>query len=160
MATCCARSWRSCAAWPSMSRSTRLNYASRSRRKSLSGGSTRWPKIVFTIETRKHIESLRTSHTDLPSYSRFQLRTEFLKRTISTTRSRTNPMPVGTFTAVLHKEGELYVAECPEVGTVSQGKTIDEALANLREATELYLEEFPSVDHGRPLVTVFEARFA
>ena len=49
-------------------------------------------------------------------------------------------MPVGTFTAVLHKEGELYVAECPEVGTVSQGKTVEEAVANLQEATELYLE--------------------
>jgi len=69
-------------------------------------------------------------------------------------------MPVGTFTAVLHKEGDLYVAECPEVGTVSQGKEIEEAVANLREATELYLEEFPPKDHGRPLVTVFEARFA
>jgi len=69
-------------------------------------------------------------------------------------------MPGGTFTAVLHKEDSLYVAECPEVGTVSQGKTIEEAVANLREATELYLEEFPLVDHGRPFVTVFEARFA
>jgi len=48
-----------------------------------------------------------------------------------------------TFTAVLHKEEDLYVAECPEVGTVSQGYTIEEAVANLREATELYLEEFP-----------------
>ena len=48
-----------------------------------------------------------------------------------------------TFTAVLHKEDALYVAECPEVGTVSQGYTIEEALANLKEATELYLEEFP-----------------
>ena len=36
----------------------------------------------------------------------------------------------------------MYVADCPEVGTVSQGKTIEEALANLKEATELYLEEF------------------
>lgn len=69
-------------------------------------------------------------------------------------------MPIGTFTAILHKEGELYVAECPEVGTVSQGASIEEAVANLREATELYLEEFPSGDLGRPLVTVFEARFA
>jgi predicted RNase H-like HicB family nuclease len=69
-------------------------------------------------------------------------------------------MPVGTFTAVLHKEDGLYVADCPEVGTVSQGKTVEEAVANLREATELYLEEFPLVNHGRPLVTVFEARFA
>ena len=33
-------------------------------------------------------------------------------------------------------------------------------VANLQEATELYLEEFPPVDHGRPFVTVFEARFA
>jgi len=48
-----------------------------------------------------------------------------------------------TFTAVLHKEGMLYVAECPEIGTVSQGRTLEEALANLKEATELYLEEFP-----------------
>ena len=69
-------------------------------------------------------------------------------------------MKVGTFTAVLHKEEELYVAECPEVGTVSQGTTIEDAIANLREATELYLEEFPLVEHGRTLVTIFEARFA
>jgi predicted RNase H-like HicB family nuclease len=46
-------------------------------------------------------------------------------------------------TAVLHKEDDLFVAECPEVGTVSQGYTLEEAVANLREATELYLEEFP-----------------
>jgi predicted RNase H-like HicB family nuclease len=69
-------------------------------------------------------------------------------------------MPVGTFTAVLHKEGELYVAECPEVGTVSQGKTVEEAVVNLKEATELYLEEFPPEGSSRPLVTVFEARYA
>lgn len=31
----------------------------------------------------------------------------------------------------------------PETGTTTQGETIEEALANLREATELYLEEFP-----------------
>ena len=47
------------------------------------------------------------------------------------------------FSAVLRKEDDLYVAECPEVGTVSQGYSVDEAIANLREATELYLEEFP-----------------
>jgi len=52
-------------------------------------------------------------------------------------------MPVGTFTAVLHKEGELYVDDCPEVGPVSPGKTVEEAVANLQEATEVYLEEFP-----------------
>jgi predicted RNase H-like HicB family nuclease len=47
-----------------------------------------------------------------------------------------------TFTAILHEEEDMYVAECPEVGTVSQGKAIEEAIDNLREATELYLEEF------------------
>jgi predicted RNase H-like HicB family nuclease len=69
-------------------------------------------------------------------------------------------MPIGTFTAVLHKERALHVAECPEVGTVSQGATIEEPVANLKEATELYLEEFLPENPSRPLVTVFEARYA
>ncbi len=50
-------------------------------------------------------------------------------------------MAARTFSAVLHQEENLCVAECPELGTVSQGYTIEEALANLKEATELYLEE-------------------
>jgi predicted RNase H-like HicB family nuclease len=69
-------------------------------------------------------------------------------------------MPTGTFTAVLHKERDLYVAECPEVGTVSQGSNLEEAIANLKEATELYMEEFQPESSSRPLVTVFEARYA
>jgi len=36
-----------------------------------------------------------------------------------------------------------YVALNPETGTTSQGDSIEEAFANLQEATELYLEEFP-----------------
>ncbi len=47
-----------------------------------------------------------------------------------------------TFTAIVYREDDLFVAECPEVGTVSQGYTIEEAIENLTEATELYLEEF------------------
>jgi predicted RNase H-like HicB family nuclease len=61
-----------------------------------------------------------------------------------------------TFTAILHKEGDLYVAECPEVGTVSQGSSLDEAVTNLREATELFLEEFPLPEGERSLLTTFE----
>jgi len=61
-----------------------------------------------------------------------------------------------TFTALIHKEGDWYVADCPEVGTVSQGKTVEEAIANLKEATELYLEEFPLPDSAPPLLTTFE----
>jgi predicted RNase H-like HicB family nuclease len=62
-----------------------------------------------------------------------------------------------TFTAVIHRDEDLFVAECSEVGTVSQGRTIEEALANLKEATELYLEEFPLESMPeRSFVTTFE----
>jgi predicted RNase H-like HicB family nuclease len=61
-----------------------------------------------------------------------------------------------TFGAILFKEEDLYVAECPEVVTVSQGQSIEEALFNLKEATELYLEEFPLPAGERPLLTTFE----
>lgn len=66
-------------------------------------------------------------------------------------------MSIRTFTAVLHKEDDLYVAECPEVGTISQGYTIEKAIENLKEATELYLEEFPLEEISKPLMTTFEA---
>ena len=36
-----------------------------------------------------------------------------------------------------------FVAMNPETGTHTQGETVEEALANLKEASELYLEEFP-----------------
>jgi len=62
-----------------------------------------------------------------------------------------------TFSAIIHKEEDIYVAECTEVGTVSQGYAIEEALANLKEATELYLEEFPLPDTAKPIMTTFEA---
>ncbi|MBT4485253.1 MAG: type II toxin-antitoxin system HicB family antitoxin [Candidatus Latescibacteria bacterium] len=62
-----------------------------------------------------------------------------------------------TFTAVIHKEEDLYVAECPEVGTISQGRTIDESISNLKEATELYIEEFPQKEVSKSIMTTFEA---
>ncbi len=46
------------------------------------------------------------------------------------------------FTAVITKEGKWYVAHCVELDVVSQGKTIEEAQTNLKEAVELYLESF------------------
>ena len=60
------------------------------------------------------------------------------------------------FTAVIHREEDMYVVECPEVGTVSQGKTIEEAMKNIKEATELYLEEFSFKENGKPIMTTFE----
>jgi len=61
-----------------------------------------------------------------------------------------------TLMAVLHKEEDMYVAECPVVGTVSQGRTLEEAIDNLKEATELYLEEFPMKKERKSLITTFE----
>ena len=44
----------------------------------------------------------------------------------------------------------------PETGTGSQGDTLEDAIANLREAVELYLEEFPMKAGAPPVVTSFE----
>ncbi|MEG4172574.1 MULTISPECIES: type II toxin-antitoxin system HicB family antitoxin [unclassified Microcoleus] len=44
------------------------------------------------------------------------------------------------FTGIIYKEEDRYIAECPEIGTVDQGETIEEAIANLKQATKLYLE--------------------
>lgn len=54
-----------------------------------------------------------------------------------------------------------YVAFNPETGTTSQGESVAEAVENLREATELFLEEFPQ--HrilGHALMTTFELSHA
>ncbi len=69
-------------------------------------------------------------------------------------------MTTKTFTAIIHFEEDIYVAECPEVGTVSQGESIEEAITNLKEATELYLEEFPLPENSFPIKTTFEANYA
>ncbi|WP_293129234.1 type II toxin-antitoxin system HicB family antitoxin [Microcoleus sp. bin38.metabat.b11b12b14.051] len=60
------------------------------------------------------------------------------------------------FTAIVYWEEDVYVAECPEVGTASQGETIEEAIANLKEATELYLEELSLPKTSPRLLTTFE----
>jgi len=65
-------------------------------------------------------------------------------------------MKTEALTAVLHKEGDLYVAECPVVGTVSQGFSVEEAVGDLKEATELYLEKFALVPATGPLLTTFD----
>lgn len=54
------------------------------------------------------------------------------------------PDPDGGFTALN-----------PETGSASQGGTVQEAIDNLREAVELYLEEFPTAFTSAPLVTTF-----
>ncbi|NDP42173.1 MAG: type II toxin-antitoxin system HicB family antitoxin [Aromatoleum sp.] len=60
-------------------------------------------------------------------------------------------------TAVLIPAAEGgFTALNPETGTTTQGESVEDALANLREATELYLEEFPLKTSGQPLITTFQ----
>ena len=53
-----------------------------------------------------------------------------------------------------------YIAYNPETGTMTQGETFDEALQNLEEATELYLEEFPIQVKKPSVMTSFELSHA
>jgi predicted RNase H-like HicB family nuclease len=61
-------------------------------------------------------------------------------------------------TAIIYPDSEtdLLVAECPEIGTASQGHTEAEALANLQEATDLYLESFPQTLKKSAPIRTFE----
>ena len=56
-------------------------------------------------------------------------------------------MKTQTFTASILQEGEMFIAQCLEIDVASQGKSEDEAINNLKEALELYLEP------PRPTVT-------
>ena len=46
-------------------------------------------------------------------------------------------------TAIIEREDDWYVALCPEYDVASQGRTVEEARANLSEAVELFLESAP-----------------
>ncbi len=65
-------------------------------------------------------------------------------------------------TAIITKEGKWYVARSLELGVASQGRSIDDAKENLREAVELYLEDSPKdkkvLTEESPLVTSIEVR--
>lgn len=64
------------------------------------------------------------------------------------------------FTAVVTREDKFYVALAPDVDVASQGETIEEALANLKEALELYIEDEDAIRPsltGKPIITVVEA---
>lgn len=55
-------------------------------------------------------------------------------------------MKIFGYTAVVWKETEGYVSKCPELGLASCGDSFDEAVANLREAVDLYLENAKELD--------------
>jgi predicted RNase H-like HicB family nuclease len=60
-------------------------------------------------------------------------------------------MKLPKLTVVIEKEGEWYVATCPELNVASQGRTFDEAEAMIREAVELLLEEADKAEIKRRL---------
>lgn len=64
-----------------------------------------------------------------------------------------------TIKAYIRKGESYYVAECLEISVVTQGKTLDETIANLQEAIALHLEgedlaEFGLVPNPRLLLTM------
>ena len=63
---------------------------------------------------------------------------------------------VKRYIAVITKEENWYVARCVELGVVSQGKTIPEAQANLREAVDLYVESFGVEDLPENLLELLD----
>ncbi len=69
-------------------------------------------------------------------------------------------MNTRSLTVIVYKEDNMYIAECPEVGTVDQGETIEQAVLGLKEATQLYLEEFSLPDTSPRFVTSIEVSYA
>lgn len=62
-------------------------------------------------------------------------------------------MAMRTFTAILERECDGYVALCPELDIASQGDSLEEAKSNLAEALELFLETAAPSEVERRLYT-------
>jgi predicted RNase H-like HicB family nuclease len=61
-------------------------------------------------------------------------------------------------TVIVQKDDDWYVAKCLENSVASQGKTVEEAIENLKEALELYYEDMQSdiVEPRQTFVTTLE----
>ena len=60
------------------------------------------------------------------------------------------------YNVIIQKEEEWYVAKCIDNNVASQGKTIEEALENLKEAIELYYQDEPPIQPKQLLITTLE----
>ena len=74
------------------------------------------------------------------------------------------PLSVMNLTAVVQREGDGYVALCPELDVASQGDSVEEARAKLQEAVELFLETASESEiqrrlHSEVYVTRLEVNF-
>ncbi len=66
----------------------------------------------------------------------------------SSPRQEASLTPQRTVKALIRKGEEYYFAECVEIAVVTQGKTLDETLANLQEAVALHLEGEDPAEFG------------
>ena len=68
------------------------------------------------------------------------------------------------YTTIITKEGKWYVSKCVELGVASQGKSVEEAQENLKEAIELYLDGAPSKEklfsREAPFITFLDIQHA
>lgn len=71
---------------------------------------------------------------------------------------------MSTFMVSIMKEDKFFVAKCPDLGVTSQGETLEEAQANIKEAIELYIESFGTEDlpiaTSKPFWTTIEVAHA
>ncbi|RLI88189.1 MAG: type II toxin-antitoxin system HicB family antitoxin [Archaeoglobales archaeon] len=65
-----------------------------------------------------------------------------------------------SLTSIIWKEGDKYVSKCPELEVASCGDTLEEALENLKEAVELYIENAKELGmFDEELEAVFSKKF-
>lgn len=101
-----------------------------------------------------YFRRVRRGEYELLPKHRPPARTAGRRRSASTTRTASSrgmppqPRPRDTVHAVIVRDGEWYVANCAEIAVVTQGHTLDETVANLREAIALHLEGEEAVSLG------------
>ena len=61
---------------------------------------------------------------------------------------------------IIYREGNYYVSQCLNIEIASFGSTIDEALANLKEAVELYLEDEQAINNFHEVSEFIMGEFA
>ena len=96
------------------------------------------------VNARPHHQS-RLEYFRKRDRGRYELLPQHRRRSGERTSAPPTPQPVSrpqrdTIHAFVTKDGSAYVVDCHEIAVVTQGKTLDEALANLMEAVTLHLE--------------------
>ena len=84
---------------------------------------------------------------------------KYLIQVLKYYKNMTDMTETFTFSAMVQKENERYVSSCLELDISSQGKTIEEAVSNLKEAVKLHIErEGITLPVKRPFLTTFKVR--